>query len=59
MSSKRYKNADLKTRLILLLLLINNTQSEVDFVGLVEVWLHAHDLGKGFFRMLKRAIAII
>ena len=48
-----------KTLLVFLLLLVNYTKAKVDFVGLLEVGLHAHDLGKRFFGMLQRAIAII
>jgi hypothetical protein len=51
--------AYLKTLLVLLLLLVNYTQAKVDFVGLFEIGLHAHDLRKRFFGMLKRSIAII
>jgi hypothetical protein len=45
--------------LVLLLLLVNYTEAEVDFVGLFEVGLHAHDLRKRFFGMLERPIAIV
>jgi hypothetical protein len=43
----------------LLLLLVNYAEAEVDLVGLFEIWLHAHDLRKGLFGMLKRSIAIV
>ena len=45
--------------LVFLLLLVNYTESEVDFVGLFEVGLHAHDLRKRFLGMLKGSIAIV
>jgi hypothetical protein len=45
--------------LVFLLLLVNYTEPEVDFVGLFEVRLHAHDLREGLFGMLKRSIAIV
>jgi hypothetical protein len=41
------------------LLLVNYTKPEVDFVGLLEARLHAHDLGEGFFGMLERTVAIV
>ncbi len=44
---------------VLGLLLVNYTKAEVDFVGLVELGRHAHDLGEGFFGVLKRAIAVV
>jgi hypothetical protein len=34
----------LQTLLEFLLLLVDNTQSEVDFIRFLKVWLHAHDL---------------
>jgi hypothetical protein len=43
----------LKTLLVLLLLLVDYTEPEIDFVGLFEVGLHAHDLRERFFGMLK------
>lgn len=43
----------------LLLLLVDNTQSEIDFIGLVKIRRHAHDLGKGLFCMFKRAVTVI
>ena len=43
----------------LLLLLVDYTQSEVDFVGLFEVRGHSHNLRESFLRMIKRAIAVI
>jgi hypothetical protein len=51
--------AYLKTLLVLLLLLVNYTEAKVDFVGLFEIRLHAHDLRKRFFGVLKRSIAIV
>lgn len=52
-------SAYLETLLVLLLLLVNYTKPEVDFVGLFEVRLHAHDLRKRFLGMLKRPVAVI
>jgi hypothetical protein len=49
----------LKTLLILLLLFVDYTEPKVDFVGLFEIGLHAHDLRKSFLGMLKRPISII
>jgi hypothetical protein len=45
--------------LILLLLFVDYTEPKVDFVGLFEIGLHAHDLRKSFLGMLKRPISII
>jgi hypothetical protein len=50
---------NLKRRLVLLLLLVDYTQSEINFIGLLEVWLHAHDLRERFLGMLERTVAII
>lgn len=44
---------------VLLLLLVNYTKTEVDLIGLVEVWLHKHDLGKGFFGVFERAVSVV
>ena len=43
----------------LLLLLVYYAEAEVYFVGLLEVGLHAHNLGKGLFGVFKRAIAVV
>lgn len=43
----------------LLLLLIDYTQAEVDFVGLFEVGSHAHDLRESFLCVVERTVAII
>jgi hypothetical protein len=45
--------------LIFLLLLVNYTQTEVDLIGLFEIWLHSHHLGEGFFGMFQRPVAIV
>ena len=37
----------------LLLLFVYNPESEVDLVGLLEVWLHLHDLGKRLLGMVQ------
>ena len=49
----------LQTLLELLLLLVYYTEAEVDLVGLLETRVHAHDLRKGFFGVLERAVAIV
>ena len=41
------------------LLLVDDAETKVDLVGLLEVGLHAHDLGKGFLGMLERAETIV
>ena len=48
-----------KRLLVLLLRLINDTQSEVDLMSLVEVRLHLHDLGEGLFGMIQGTITVI
>jgi hypothetical protein len=42
-----------------LLLFVYYAKAEVDLVGLFEVGLHAHDLGKGLLGMLKRSITVV
>ena len=42
-----------------LLLLVYYAEAEVNFVGLFKAGLHAHHLGEGFFRMLKRTVAVV
>jgi hypothetical protein len=49
----------LQALLELLLLLVYYAEAEVDLVGFLEARVHAHDLGKGFFGVLERAIAIV
>ena len=48
-----------QTLVELLLLLVYYTQAEVDLVCLLEVGLHAHDLGEGLLRVLERAVAVV
>lgn len=43
----------------LLLLLVNYAEAEVDFIGLLEVGLHAHHLRKCFLGVLEGSITII
>lgn len=45
--------AHLKTLLKLLLLLVDYAEAEVDFVCLLKVRLHSHDLRESLFRVLK------
>lgn len=52
-------SAYLKTLLELALLLVNYAQSKINFVGFLEVRLHAHNLRKGLFGMLETAVAIV
>lgn len=53
------KMSDLQALIVLLLLLVDDAKSKVDFVGLLEIRLHAHDLGERFLGMLERSVAII
>lgn len=50
---------NLQALAIFLLLLIDYPKTEVDFVRFFKPWFHAHDLGKGFFRMFERSITIV
>lgn len=43
----------------LVLLLVDNAQSEVDLIGFLKVGCHAHDLGKGLFRVVQGTISVI
>lgn len=42
-----------------LLLLVDYAEAEINFVGLLKSWLHAHDLRKRLFGMLEGTIAIV
>lgn len=44
---------------VLLLLLVNYTQAEIDFVGLFEIRSHAHDLGEGLLGVIEGAVAVV
>jgi hypothetical protein len=48
-----------QTLIKLLLLLVDYAETEVYLIGLLEVWLHAHNLRKGLLGMLERAIAVV
>lgn len=49
----------LQTLVVLLLLLVDDSQAEIDFIGLLKVWSHAHNLGESFLRMVQRTVAVI
>ena len=49
----------LKTLAEFRLLLVNDTESKVYLIGLFEIWLHTHDLGKCLFGMLQGSVTII
>lgn len=49
----------LEALVILLLLLVDYTQAKVDFICLVEIGLHLHDLRESLLGMLEGAIAIV
>lgn len=49
----------LQTLVKLLLLLVYDSQAEVDLIGLLEIGCHAHHLRESLFRMVQRTIAII
>jgi hypothetical protein len=48
-----------QTLVELLLLFINYTEAEIYFIRLLEVGLHAHDLGKRLLGVLEGAITVI
>lgn len=50
---------NLQALLVLLLLLVDDSQAEVDFIGLLKVWSHAHNLSESLLRMVQRTIAVI
>lgn len=52
-------SAYLKTLAVLGLLLVYYAQAKVDLVGLFEIWLHLHDLRKGFLGVIQRAIPVV
>lgn len=49
----------LQTLAKFLLLLVNDTQAEVDFVGLLKFRRHTHHLRESFFGMVQGTIAIV
>lgn len=49
----------LQTGRELLLLLVNDAETEIDLVGLLKARLHAHHLRKRLFGVLERAVAIV
>jgi hypothetical protein len=51
--------AYLQALLILLLLFIDYTKSEVNFVCLLKIGFHPHHLRKGFFGMFQRSVSVI
>lgn len=53
------KVAYVETLVELLLLFVNYAKTEIDLVGLFEVWLHAHDLRESLFSMFERSVAIV
>lgn len=49
----------LQTVLELLLLFVDYAESKVDLIGLLKVWLHAHNLRESFFGMFQGSVTII
>lgn len=49
----------LQTLVVFLLLFIYYSETKVNFIRLLEVWLHVHDLREGLFGMFKRAVTVI
>ena len=52
-------SAYLERLVVLLLLLVNYAEAEINFMGLVKVRLHLHDLGEGLLSMLKGAVSVV
>lgn len=50
---------NLQALLELLLLLVDYAETEVNLVGLFKSWVHAHDLGEGFFGVLEGSVAVV
>lgn len=49
----------LQTLVVLLLLLVDDTQSKVYLIGLLEIRLHAHDLRECLFGMLEGTVTVV
>lgn len=49
----------LQAFLVLLLLLVDDSQAKVDLIGLVKLWGHPHDLRKGFLGVIQGAISVV
>jgi hypothetical protein len=49
----------LKAGVVLLLLLVDYTQSKIDLIRLFKVGLHLHDLGKRFFGVVQGTISVV
>lgn len=43
----------------LLLLLVDYAETEINLVCFLKTWLHGHDLGEGFFGVLKGSVPIV
>lgn len=42
-----------------MLLLIYNTQPEIDLIRLLEIRGHVHDFGESFFSVIQTAVAVV
>lgn len=58
-AKNRFAFAYLETLLISLLLFVDYAEAEVDFVGLLEMGLHRHNLRKGFLGMFEGAVPVV
>ena len=45
--------------LVFALLLIDNSETKVDFIALLEFWVHFQNRSEGFFSMLKGTVSVI
>lgn len=41
------------------LLLVDYAETEINLIGFVEVWRHAHDLRESLFGMVQGSIAVV
>jgi hypothetical protein len=49
----------IERQIVLELLLVDDPQSKVNFIGLVEIRVHIHDLRKRFLGILQGSISIV
>jgi hypothetical protein len=56
---RRTKCAYFEALLKLLLLLVDDAESEVDFVGLLELGVHLENRGEGLLGVIERPIAVV
>ena len=50
---RRKVSTYIKRLLVLVLLLVDDAETEVDFMSLVKIGIHGHDLRESFFGMIQ------